>query len=222
MNGRPTHLVPMNEALLKAPFRSSLFIDWSRINLESNIKSRYTQYIVKILVPKISSKELQETYENYGKAVFRLAISLLKNHSAAEDLVHDVFIRFWTANKYDSNKGSKLSYLLMLTQSMALNQINKTINRKRILKKWSNLFNKIVSSADERLQTQETTIQVQIALATLPDQQRQVLELCYIEGASHNEAAKKLGIPLGTVKTHARRGLMALRPKISTIEGEVS
>ena len=210
----------MTEAILKISNTTSIFLDWSRIVLGSTFGVNYIKYSDPNLVQKISSKELKEIYENYGQAVFRLAKSILKTRSAAEDLVHDVFIRFTTKNNYDPNRGTILNYLLMLTQSMALNQISKTRNRKRILRKWTSFFEVFSNNPNDQIESDEKTVQVQIALAKLPDQQRQVLELCYINGASHSEVSKKLNIPLGTVKTNARRGLIALRAEILTTKGD--
>ncbi len=210
----------MTEALLLISNATSGYVDWSRIVLGSSLVNNYSQYFNKKYVKRISSKELRKIYENCGQAVFRLANSLLKDRTAAEDLVHDVFVRFWTSNKYNPNRGTKLSYLLMLTQSMALNQINKNRNRKMILKKWTSFFDGYSTIPGDLLELEEKTAQVQLALAKLSDQQRQILELCYIEGASHSEASKKLGVPLGTVKTNARRGLIALRAQMLTVKGD--
>ena len=104
---------------------------------------------------------------------------------------------------------------------MAINQINKSNNRKRILEKWSNFFNRSSKSYEEVLGQNETTINIQMALANLSDSQRQVLELCYVEGFSHKDAAKQLDLPLGTVKTHARRGLMALKSQMTKLDNDL-
>jgi len=166
------------------------------------------------IVGTMTSKELEETYDEYSQSVYRLALTLLRNHSAAEDLAHDVFIRYWTSNKYNRERGSKLSYLLMLTRSMALNRLKQSTNRKNILLKWIDYFHSTNQKTEAFLQGQETSLKIQVALSQLTDIQRQVIELCYIDGNSHKKAAAKLSLPLGTVKTHARRGLMAMRANL--------
>ena len=186
----------------------------------SNLIEEYKK-IDFILVPNISSKELKENYEKYGTAVLRLATSILQNHAAAEDLVHDVFIRFWTTNKYDESKGTKLNYFLTLTRSMALNQLNKSRNRKKILEKWKSFFNQSKNTIDQDLQQKERMTKIQISLANLSKPQREVLEICYIEGHSHQQAAKMLNMALGTVKTHARRGLISLRKQMESLGGDI-
>ena len=99
----------------------------SRSLWSSNLFDKYSKFLNSFLVPNTSSKELKTIYEQHGATVFRFAVTLLKSHSAAEDLVHDVFLRYWTSNKYDEKRGSKINYLLTLTKSMAINQINKSI-----------------------------------------------------------------------------------------------
>ena len=192
--------------------------DCSRSLWRSNLFDKYSKLLDSFLVPKTSSEELKKIYEQHGATVFRFAVSLLKSDSAAEDLVHDVFLRYWTSNKYDIKRGSKLSFLLTLTKSMAINQINKTKNRKRILDRWSNFFNRSSRNYGEVLENNETTTNLQIAFANLSDAQRQVIELCYVEGLSHKDASKQLRLPLGTIKTHARRGLINLKSQIANID----
>ena len=62
---------------------------------------------------------------------------------------------------------------------------------------------------------------IQMSLVNLSKPQRDVLEICYIEGHSHQQAAKMLNMALGTLKTHARRGLIALRKQMENLEGKI-
>ena len=195
--------------------------DCSSCLVRSNLFDKYSNFLDSFLVPQTSSNELKTIYEKHGSTVFRFAVTLLKSQSAAEDLVHDVFLRYWTSNKYDKKRGTKLNYLLTLTKSMAINQINKSKNRKRILEKWSGFFNRSSKSYEEILGNNETTLNLQVALANLSDSQRKVLELCYVEGLSHKDASEHLGLPLGTIKTHARRGLMALKSQMSKLDKDL-
>ncbi len=179
------------------------------------LDSRYKSLSACSMAPAMSSKELKDAYDKNSTAVFRLAYSLLRDHAAAEDLTHDVFLRFWKSDKYDSQRGSKLTYLLTLARSMALNRIEQIKNRKNILYKWKTMFKQSTSeNSHQGLEENETSTAIQLALASLSESQRQVLELCYIQGKSHQETSLALRIPLGTVKTHARRGLIALKAEL--------
>ena len=88
-----------------------------------------------------------------------------------------------------------------------------------MLQRWRHFFNRTTESGEEQLQRNEQLAAVQLAMAQLPAAQQQVIELCYVQGLSHQAAAQRLGLPLGTLKTHARRGLLSLRQQLSS-EGE--
>lgn len=159
--------------------------------------------------------ELRRVYQAHGQAVYRLALTLLRIPAAAEDLVHDVFLRFWTSGRFDPNRGSERTYLLTLTRSMALDQLGQRSNRTCILQRWRHCFDRSTDSAEAQLQRNEQLAAVQLAMAQLSAIQQHVIQLCYIDGLSHPEVAQRLGLPLGTVKTHARRGLSILRQQLS-------
>jgi len=174
-------------------------------------------YRVKPLIPvdlAVPRCELQRVYQAHGQAVYRLAMTLLRNPAAAEDLAHDVFLRFWTSGRFDPNRGSEHTYLLTLTRSMALDQLGQRSNRTCILQRWRHFFDRTTASGEEQLQRNEQLAAIQLAMAQLPAAQQQVIELCYVQGFSHQAAAQRLGLPLGTLKTHARRGLLTLRKKL--------
>ena len=79
----------------------------------------------------------------------------------------------------------------------------------------------LTAGPEERSATTELQRLVQRALALLPPEQRQVIELAYYSGLSHNEIAARLGQPLGTVKTRIRTGLMLLREDLRSLLTEV-
>ena len=109
----------------------------------------------------------------------------------------------------------------MLTRSMAINRIKQSTNRKNIILKWINFLQPTSKDIDEELQGAENLTEVQIALSKLTDIQQKVIELCYIDGNSHQKVADILGLPLGTIKTHSRRGLIAMRASLDkNIRGE--
>lgn len=155
--------------------------------------------------------ERTRCYQEHAEAVLRLALTYLKDRARAEDLTHDVFERLWRQQSYEPSQGSLRSYLLMMTRSMALNLINQGSNRRSILQRWRTEFRQEQASHEQTLLAADRSAALQLCLAKLSNQQRSVLELCFIKGLQQAEVAEELGLPLGTVKTHARRGLMAIR-----------
>lgn len=153
----------------------------------------------------------KQSYQEHAEAVLRLAKTYLKDQAKAEDLTHDVFERLWRGNQFQEDKGSLRSYLLMMTRSMALNQLNQNKNRRSILERWSGEFKQQTASSEPELQASERAAELQLCLAKLSEKQRQIIEQCYLQGKTQQQIADEMAMPLGSVKTNARRGLMAIR-----------
>ena len=160
---------------------------------------------------RLNSKQLKLAYEEHAEAVLRLAQTYVRDLALAEDITHDVFERLWQSNGYDPEKGTMRSYLLIMTRSMALNVLNQTNNRRSILKRWQPEFNTESPNPQDWFGSSEAAAELQICLSKLKPDQRRILELCFLKDRRHAQVAEELQIPLGTVKSHARRGLLALR-----------
>ncbi len=158
------------------------------------------------------SQDLGALYDSCGGPVYRLALRLCRSSQEAEDLTHDVFLRFWQQDRYDPSRGPVLAYLLLLTRSMALNRISQRKNRWELVQRWSQqLFPAAVPTPQEHAEADELARRVRQALEAIPANQRQVLEMAYYEGLSQSAIGELLQLPLGTVKTRARQGLIRLR-----------
>ncbi len=156
--------------------------------------------------------DLAGLYDAYSPAVYRLALRLCREPSAAADLVQDVFLRYWRQERYDPKRGPVLAYLLLLTRSMAINRLNQQRNRWQLLQRWSTqLLGGHQRSPHDLAELGDLGERMRSALARINPNQRQVLELAYYEGMSQSVIAEHLQIPLGTVKTRSRQGLLALR-----------
>ena len=153
----------------------------------------------------------QQSYKEHAEAVLRLARTFLKDQAKAEDLTHDVFERLWRGNQFQKDKGSLRSYLLLMTRSMALNQLNQNKNRRSILQRWRGEFKQETSSSETELQGNERAAELQLCIARLNEKQRLIIEQCYLLGKTQQQIAEDLAMPLGSVKTNARRGLIAIR-----------
>ncbi len=155
---------------------------------------------------------LKILYNRYGEAVYRLALRILRNPDEAEDLTQDVFLTFWRTETYDATRGSVLVFLLTVTRSRAINRIRQLQSQQKLVEKWQ--YNRPTAAPNipfEQAALTELSQQVSEALQVLPDSQRQVLEMAYYEGLSQSEITEKLHVPLGTVKTRSRQGLLKLR-----------
>ena len=159
-----------------------------------------------------SLSALEVIYQRYGAVVYRLALRILHNSSEAEDLTQEVFLEFWRKKNYDSTRGTVIVFLLTLTRSRALNRIKKNRCHQRRLTQWLSDRHALTSNAPfENASLEELSDQMTQALKTLPDKQRLVLEMAYYDGLSQSEITERLKIPLGTVKSQSRRGLLKLK-----------
>ena len=164
------------------------------------------------LMQSPSYHSLEELYDVCGGPVYRLALRLCRSPQEAEDLCHDVFLRYWQHGRYDPSRGPVLAYLLLMTRSMALNRLSQRKNRWELLQRWSHqLFPAAVTTPQEAAEDDELAVRVKEALGSISADQRQVLELAYYEGLSQSAIGERLQLPLGTVKTRSRQGLIRLR-----------
>lgn len=155
---------------------------------------------------------LAQLYDSCGGPVYRLALRLCRSSHEAEDLTHDVFLRYWQQDRYDPSRGPVLAYLLLLTRSMALNRLQQRKNRWQLMQRWSEqLFPAAVPTPQENAEADDLARRLRQALDAIPPHQRQVLEMAYYEGLSQSAIGALLQLPLGTVKTRARQGLIRLR-----------
>ena len=99
----------------------------------------------------------------------------------------------------------------MMTRSMALNQLKQSKNRRSILDRWRSEFTQQTSSIEPELQASERAAELQLCISKLKEKQRLIIEQCYLLGKTQQQIAEDLAMPLGSVKTNARRGLIAIR-----------
>ena len=160
-------------------------------------------------------------YHRYGLLVYRLLYRMLNNSQEAEDLTQEIFLSLQESPKYNPDRGTFYTYLIVLARSRTIDRIRSKRSKKRFWQKTTKIQDLLEESANanpiENISFDETAKQVREALDDLSDNQRQVLELSYYQGLTQSEIAQKLNLPLGTVKTHSRRGLLKLRKNLQNI-----
>jgi RNA polymerase sigma-70 factor (ECF subfamily) len=162
---------------------------------------------------------LAELYDTTNSLVFGLALRILNERGAAEDVVVEVYTQVWTqAHTYDVQRGSLLSWLLTMTRSRAIDAL-RVRNRPQPREPLGDASDVPATTPDleSTIVAAERRHSVRRALESLSPDQRQVIELAYFSGLSHTEIAARLGQPLGTVKTRIRVGMMRLRELLSPL-----
>ena len=151
-------------------------------------------------------------YDRYGGLVYTVALRLLKQPAEAEDLTQEIFFNFWKQDKFDPSRAGLSTYLCLMARSRALNRIASYNSRQKSLQRLQQVFSDRPSATPlENASAREQKDAVRQALSQLSQQQRQILEMNFYQGMSHGEIARQLQIPLGTVKSRARKGLILLR-----------
>lgn len=157
-------------------------------------------------------------YERFGPELLALCERILHHRADAEDAVADVFWEVWQRrDRYDAARGGARPYLMTLARSRAIDRLRSHAARpetradgnRRIPEQEE--LTAFTASPEESAAYGELKIRVAAAMAELDDRQREAMELAYYEGLSHQQIADRLSAPLGTVKTHIRKGLIKLR-----------
>lgn len=167
---------------------------------------------------------LAALYDETSAHVYGLALQILRDQYAAEDVTIDVYAQVYRqVSSYDANRGTPSAWLLTLTRSRAIDRLRQEAQRREREEPLEATMRlpSLTAGPEEYSATTELRRLVQRALALLTPEQRQVIELAYYSGLSHNEIATKLGQPLGTVKTRLRTGMMLLREDLRSLLAEV-
>lgn len=154
---------------------------------------------------------VNECLTAYGGLVWSLARRMLRNSDDAEDAVQEIFVDIWkNAGRFDPSQASETTFIAMIARRRLIDRIRFAQRRlapdslEDVLTEPSEAGNKSIEMAVEARDAFK-------ALTQLRPEQRQVLQLSIVHGLSHQEIADALKMPLGTVKTHARRGIIQVR-----------
>jgi RNA polymerase sigma-70 factor (ECF subfamily) len=145
-----------------------------------------------------------------------MARRMSRTTSDAEDATQEIFLQIWRhAARFDCSVGSEQTFVAMIARRRLIDRLRK-INAEPPMESSSEVVDSIATA--EPGHSSETSIKAQRAmeaLAELRSEHRQVLELGILEGLTHVEIARRLGLPLGTVKSFIRRGLIRVRERMT-------
>ncbi|MCA9576549.1 MAG: sigma-70 family RNA polymerase sigma factor [Myxococcales bacterium] len=151
-------------------------------------------------------------YDAHGEVVYGMLMTILRQPSEAQDLLHDVFVEVLErAGDYDPRRGSVRGWLLMRARSRALDRVRSARVRRERLTNGDDPERTHPAPGPD---TQLDDARLRHRLGQLDEGPRAVLELAYFRGLSTREIAVLLDIPQGTVKSRAAAGLRALRSEL--------
>jgi RNA polymerase sigma-70 factor (ECF subfamily) len=150
---------------------------------------------------------LNEIYDQFASFVYGLALRVIGDARAAEDVAQDVFVSVWERpDAFDPDRGSLRTWLGTLAHRRAVDHVRREeARRRRAVKEASR--SQTAPDVEEMAMALVTAERVRAALATLPDDQRRAIQLAYFGGKTYRQVAEVLGIPEGTAKSRLRLGL---------------
>lgn len=169
---------------------------------------------------------LATLYDCTSPQVYGLVLKILDNREAAEEVTLDVYTQVWRqAHTYDETRGSPGGWLMTIARTRAIDRYRAGAAERGRIQSLDTVefFASDGETPEQDLAGQERRRYVQQALKILTSEQRQAIALAYFYGLSQSEIADKLLLPLGTVKTRMRLGMMKLRDALAPYqEGLVS
>lgn len=163
---------------------------------------------------------LAALYRRYADVIYGLALRIVHNPEAAEEIVQETFMRAWRgAHTFQGNAGGLRSWLFRIARNLALDHLRRQAARPRTVTMTPDptgdhtpLDTLADETCDVAAQATDRCLHAQVrrALLMLPPEQRHALERAYFGGLTHREIAAETGEPLGTIKTRLRLGLQKL------------
>jgi len=173
---------------------------------------------MKALVARMAAGDehaLASLYDSTNRIVYGVALRILGDPPSSEDVTMEVYLQAWrTAGNYDPQRGAVFSWLVTLVRSRAIDCLR---SRKARGAQVEENVDEVVNLCDSRPGPELASVAVgrsrivRKALAQLSPDHREAIELAYFSGLSHTEVAVRTELPLGTVKTRIRLGMMHLR-----------
>ncbi len=155
---------------------------------------------------------LAQLYDRHGGSAFALAMRILRQREAAEDVVQEAFLAVWRrAVTYRPERGTVRAWLLTVVRNRAIDFLRRPRSTGPVTVPVEELVLAADDDPEEEGLRAVDEAAVRSALARLPDEQRQVVELAYFAGLSYPEVASRTGVALGTVKSRMRLALERLR-----------
>jgi RNA polymerase sigma-70 factor, ECF subfamily len=156
---------------------------------------------------------LRALYGKYGGLVFGIALRIVGDRAAAEEVAQDVFLGAWRgAASYSREKGSAATWLGRIARNRAIDALRAKRARGALARDdWSDVEDDASLDPEEAASRDARAEEVRAAVAGLPEAQRVALSLAFFQGMTHTEIAARLALPLGTVKSRIRDAMRSLR-----------
>jgi RNA polymerase sigma-70 factor (ECF subfamily) len=185
-----------------------------RQEFESDVPATNDELLA--LVARGDQTAFAQLYDQMAPRVLGLVIRLLRDHAQSEEVTQEIFLEIWqTATRYDPAKGGASTWIMTMTHRRAVDRVRASqSSRDRDTKIGIRDYDSQYDNVADTVHTRVEHERVEKAMLRLTELQRQAVSLAYYGGYSHSEVATLLSVPIGTVKTRLRDGMIRLRDEL--------
>jgi RNA polymerase sigma-70 factor (ECF subfamily) len=163
-------------------------------------------------IAKGDQRAFAELYDELAPTLYGIVLRVVRDPAQSEEVTQEAFVELWRqAARFDSARGGVRGWAVMIAHRRAVDRVRSEQSRRDRQSRHAAAPAGAPDSPPDAVIESFDRDRARSALAELGEAQRQALELAYFDGLTHVEVAEQLGVPLGTVKTRIRDGLLRLR-----------
>ena len=175
-------------------------------------KTKYSEQELVALLKEQNNDAFNYLYDHYSGALFTIINQIVPDKDTASDVLQEVFVNVWRKiGSYDETKGRLFTWMLNIARNAAIDKVRSKGYR-------DNQRTQSIADGESGMAMSSNPVVNDVGLkkvlTTLNEEYRKLIDLSYFQGFTHEEIAKMLGIPLGTVKTRIRTAISQLRTMI--------
>ena len=172
---------------------------------------KYSEEELVTLLKQQDQNAFSYLYDNYSAALTGIIMRMVEDNQLAEDILQEAFVKIWNNfRQYDNSKGRLFTWMINITRNLTIDTLRSKGYKKQ--KKISQDENSVTDYSDKNFSSDKfDTIGLRKQLLLLKPDQKLIIDLAYFNGYTQEEISKEMGIPLGTVKTRMRTGILELR-----------
>jgi RNA polymerase sigma-70 factor (ECF subfamily) len=175
-----------------------------------NPQTTYSEQELVALLKQQSRESFNYLYDHYSGALFTIINQIVADKETAADILQEVFVNIWQKiDSYDPAKGRLFTWMLNIARNASIDKLRSKGYRDS--RKNQPLAENVDTGMASGIQAATSDVGLKKTLARLKEEYRTLIDLSYFQGFTHEEIARILGIPLGTVKTRIRTALSQLR-----------
>ena len=176
-------------------------------------KQKYDEQQLVVLLNEQNNDAFNYLYDHYSGALFTIINQIVPDKDTAGDVLQEVFVNIWKKiNTYDASKGRLFTWMLNIARNAAIDKVRSKGYREN--QRNQQIIETETSGINVSSNPTVSDVGLKKLLTTLNEESRKLIDLSYFQGFTHEEIAKLLGIPLGTVKTRIRTAIIQLRTMI--------